>query len=77
MINQPTDEDQTFERLKRLDFPSLEARISRVSDGRYAIVNPMTFQIAVAKFYHQLITSNGWTVDEFNAEINNVLNRYK
>lgn len=72
-----TSEDQTFERLRREDFAALEARLSRISDSRYAIVNPITFMVSVAKPFHPIITSAGWTVDEFNEAINNVLSRYR
>jgi hypothetical protein len=70
-------EDLTFARLKSLDFPSLEARLSRISDGHYVIINPQTVEAKVAKPYHSIVTSAGWTLDEFNHEINNVLNRYR
>lgn len=73
----PANEDQTFDRLRRLSFPDLEARLSRISDGHYAIMNAQTFEYKVARPYFGVITSAGWTVDEFNAEINNVLDRYK
>jgi hypothetical protein len=64
---QPTisNEDQTFARLKRADYKTVESKVSN-----NLTVNPYTFRFTLHHLYHQIVIDCGWTVEEFLKELN-------
>jgi hypothetical protein len=62
-------EDDLVEHLRKLPFEKLKTKL--YENDRYPfITNPMTFETKVSKLYHNIITGSGWTVEEFEFELN-------
>jgi hypothetical protein len=62
------DIDKVFERLRRADYATVIGAIYDLDRAFY--VNPMTFETKVNEMYHHIIHNLGWSVDNFEFELN-------
>ena len=62
-------EDDLMEHLKKMPFEKLKKKLQE--DGRKPwILNPMTFENKLNTLYYGIVTSAGWTVEEFEFNLN-------
>lgn len=60
--------DRVFEKLKRANYTTVVGAIYYLDGAFY--VNEMTFETKVNKKYHHIIHSHGWSVEDFEFELN-------
>jgi hypothetical protein len=61
--------DETFEALKKAKYETIMKKLKETHDRPW-IVNAMTFELTIVKPLHNIITGYGWTVEEFEHELN-------
>lgn len=62
-------EDDLIEHLKKIPFEKLKKKLYE-GDRRPFITNPMTFETKLSKLYYGIVTGAGWTVEEFEFQLN-------
>lgn len=62
-------EDDLIEHLRKMPFEKLKKKLYEAGNYPF-ITNAMTFETKLSKLYYGMVTGAGWTVEEFEFELN-------